>query len=50
MKEISKEIKQYTELNGRYDSNIIDALNGLYNYQITKSKLKSHMDSNELSF
>ena len=49
MKEAGKEIKQYTELNGRYDSNLIDTLNALYNYQITKEDLSDHMDSKEIS-
>ena len=50
VKEVSREIKAYTELNGRFDSNLIDTLNGFYNYQVTKERLKTHMDSNELSF
>ena len=36
MQEVSKEIKSYTELNGRFDTSIIDTLNGLYNYDMTK--------------
>jgi hypothetical protein len=36
IKEVSKEISSYSELNGRSDSNLIDALNGAYNYQMTK--------------
>ena len=36
MQEVGKEIKSYTELNGRFDSNVIDALNGVYNYNVTK--------------
>lgn len=50
MREVGKEIKAYTELNGRYDSNLMDTLNALYNYQVNKKKLKEHMDSRELTF
>lgn len=49
MKEVGKEIKSYTELNGRTDSNLIDALNAMYNYDMTKAKLQHHMDSKELT-
>lgn len=49
MQEVAREIKSYTELNGRFDSNMLDALNGMYNYGMTKQKLKSHMESNELT-
>jgi hypothetical protein len=45
MQEVGKEIKGYTELNGRTDSNLIDALNAMYNYDMTKEKLKAHMRS-----
>ena len=48
--EVCKDIKAYTELNGRFDSNLIDTLNGLYNYDVSKEKLQAHMESNELSF
>ena len=46
---MSKEISSYSELNGRYDSNLIDALNGAYNYQITKAKIMDHIESKELT-
>jgi len=50
MKEIGGEIKSYTELNGRKESNMIDSLNALYNYDLTKKKLKDHMlDKEKLS-
>ena len=42
MQEVGKEIKGYTELTGRTDSNIIDALNAMYSYGMTKEKLKTH--------
>ncbi|CDW91833.1 UNKNOWN [Stylonychia lemnae] len=47
MKEVGKEIKQYTELNGRTESNLIDTLNALYNYDMPKQKLRSHMQSKD---
>ena len=50
MQEVGKEIKDYTELNGRTDSNMIDALNAMYNYDMTKAKLIHHMESKELTF
>jgi hypothetical protein len=43
MMEVGKEIKGYTELTGRTDSNMIDALNAMYNYGMTKEKMKTHM-------
>ncbi len=49
MQEVGREIKGYTELNGRTDSNLIDALNASYNYGMTKSKLMQHMQSKELT-
>ena len=49
MQEVGKEIKGYTELNGRTDSNMIDALNAMYNYGMTKEKLNAHMTSKELT-
>ena len=49
MKEVGKEIKSYTELNNRTDSNLIDALNALYNYEMPKSKLIEHMEAKELT-
>ena len=49
MQEVGKEIKGYTELTGRTDSNIIDALNAMYSYGMTKEKLKTHMQSRELT-
>ncbi len=49
MQEVGKEIKGYTELNGRTDSNMIDALNALYNYGYTKEKLVEHMKQKELT-
>lgn len=39
MKEVGKEIKSYTELNGRTESNLIDTLNAVYNYDMPKEKL-----------
>ena len=48
MKEVGKEIKSYTELNGRTESNLIDSLNALYNYDMTKQKLVRHMESKDL--
>ena len=39
MQEVGKEIKSYTEMNGRTDSNMIDALQGMNNYEMTKEKL-----------
>jgi hypothetical protein len=47
---MGKEIKSYTELNGRYDSNLIDSLTALYNYRLTKNNLIDHMQSKELVF
>ena len=49
MKEVGKEVKSYTELNGRTESNLIDTLNALYNYDLPKAKLIEHMESKELS-
>ncbi len=49
IKEVSKEISSYSELNGRSDSNLIDALNGAYNYQMTKQKIVEHIDNKELT-
>ena len=48
MKEIGKEIKSYTELNGRTESNLIDTLNALYNYDMSKAKLLEHMQAKDL--
>eukprot|EP00347_Sterkiella_histriomuscorum_P015566 403356544 len=45
MRELGKEIKSYTELNGRTESNLIDTLNALYNYDMPKEKLIEHMES-----
>lgn len=47
MKEIGKEIKSYTELNGRTESNLIDTLNALHEYDMPKDKLMNHMKSKE---
>lgn len=49
MQEVGKEIKRYTELNGRTDSNLIDALNAMYEYDMPKEKLIQHMRSKELT-
>jgi len=49
MQEVGKEIKSYTEMNGRTDSNMIDALNAMVNYDMTKEKLTNHMQSKELT-
>ena len=49
MQEVGQEIKGYTELNGRTDSNMIDALNAMYNYGMTKDKLLDHMTTKELT-
>jgi hypothetical protein len=49
MQDVGKDIKAYTELNGRTDSNMIDALNAMYERDMTKAKLIEHMNSKELS-
>ncbi len=49
MQEVGKEIKRYTELSGRTDSNLIDALNAMYEYDMPKDKLIQHMRSRELT-
>ena len=49
MQEVGREIKGYTELNGRTDSNMIDSLNAIYNYEMTKEKMVAHMQSKELT-
>ena len=49
MQDVGKDIKAYTELNGRTDSNMVDALNAMYERDMTKDKLKEHMNSKELS-
>ena len=49
MQEVGKEIKGYTELSGRTDSNMIDALNAMCNYDMSKEKLVHHIKSNELT-
>jgi hypothetical protein len=36
-------------MNGRTDSNMIDALQAMYNYDMTKDKLGKHMQSKELT-
>lgn len=47
---MGKEIKGYTELNGRTDSNMIDALNALFSYKMSKENLQEHIRSKELTF
>ena len=49
MQDVGKDIKAYTELNGRTDSNMIDALNAMFERDMTKAKLIEHMNSKELS-
>ena len=49
VQDVGKDIKAYTELNGRTDSNMIDALNAMYERGMTKAKLIEHMNSKELS-
>ncbi len=49
MQEVGKEIKRYTELSGRTDSNLIDALNAMYEYDMPKERLIQHMRSKELT-
>jgi hypothetical protein len=49
MQEVGKEIKAYTEMNGRTDSNMIDALQAMHNYDMSKDKLMRHMQSKELT-
>lgn len=49
IKDVSKEISSYTQLNGRFDTNLIDGLNGAYNYGMTKRKMSAHIDSKELN-
>lgn len=49
MQEVGREIKGYTELNGRTDSNMIDALNAMFNYDMIKAKLQEHIHSKELT-
>jgi hypothetical protein len=49
MQDVGRDIKAYTELNGRTDSNMIDALNAMYERDMTKEKLMEHMNSKELS-
>jgi hypothetical protein len=49
LKEVGKQIKDYTELNGRTDSNLIDTLNALLDYSVTSDNLKKHLDSKTLS-
>ena len=49
MQEVGKEIKSYTEMNGRTDSNLIDALQTMTNYEMTKDKLVKHMHSKDLN-
>lgn len=44
MKDIGKEIKSYTELNGRTESNLIDTLNALYNYDVSKHSMFDYLD------
>ena len=39
MQDVGKDIKAYTELNGRTDSNMIDALNAMFERDMTKVKL-----------
>ncbi len=39
MQDVGKDIKAYTELNGRTDSNMIDALNAMFERDMTKAKL-----------
>jgi len=49
-KEIGKEIKDHTELNGRTDSNLIDTLNASYNLGFNQEVLTNHAQKNELYF
>jgi hypothetical protein len=49
MKEVCKEIKSYSELNGRSETNLVDALNGAYNYGMTKSVINKHIHDKELT-
>lgn len=49
MQEVGREIKGYTELGGRTDSNMIDALNAMHGYGMTKERLQAHADSGELT-
>ncbi|TNV77590.1 hypothetical protein FGO68_gene10207 [Halteria grandinella] len=50
IQEVGKEIKGYTELNGRTDSNMIDALNAMFNYDMNKQKMQEHIKSKELTY
>ena len=49
IQEVGLEIKSYTEHSGRTDSNMIDALNAMYNYGFTKENLVVHAESGELT-
>jgi len=49
VKEIAKDAKFYTDLNGRTDTNLIDSLNAMNNYYVNKSSLRNHMENSELS-
>ena len=54
--EIGQGIKNTTEMQGRTEANLIDALNTAYDYDMTQSDLKEYLDKektsdkNQLSF
>ena len=45
IQEMGKEIKSFTELNGRSDSNLFDGLNALYQYEVKQKNLVDHFDA-----
>ena len=47
--EIGKEIKNTSEMQGRTDANLIDALNTAYDYDMAQSDLKEYMDKEKTS-
>ena len=42
--EIGSEIKNKSEMQGRTESNLIDALHTAYDYEITKDDMKKYLD------
>ena len=47
--EIGQGIKNTTEMQGRTEANLIDALNTAYDYDMTQSDLKEYLDKEKTS-
>mmetsp|Transcript_36402 Transcript_36402/g.27003 ORF Transcript_36402/g.27003 Transcript_36402/m.27003 type:complete len:137 (+) Transcript_36402:102-512(+) len=49
LREVSSEVNAYSELNGRYESNLIDVLNAASNYSLGKKDIQGHIECKELT-